>query len=510
LCNTLVFNLEIFPKIHADFLWIFLPGCLSIRHKKTQNIQAYVDLHLSCRAHISYFSPMSKLKTIYICQECAATSAKWMGKCNNCGAWNSYIEEVIQPEPKSKVSIPGFSDKVVPVLLEDIALDELPRINTYDPEFNRVLGGGIVPGSLVLIGGEPGIGKSTLLLQVAQQLTGTTILYVSGEESEQQLKMRASRLNGNNPDLYVFTETTVENILQQAEILQPGLIVIDSIQTLQTLRVESVAGSVAQIREATALLQQYAKRRHVPVMIVGHITKEGIIAGPKLLEHMVDTVLQFEGDRNYTYRLLRTVKNRFGSTAELGIYEMQGSGLRPVTNPSELLLTTRDEPVSGIAIAASMEGMRVLMVEVQALVSTAVYGTPQRSANGYDLRRLNMILAVLDKRCGFHFLNKDVFLNIAGGLRVEDPAADLAVVVALLSSYLDHPVSDDVAFAGEVGLSGEVRAVQNIAQRLVEVEKLGYEKFIISKYNPKVTIGKASNTRLTLVKKVEELSKILF
>jgi DNA repair protein RadA/Sms len=432
-----------------------------------------------------------------------------MGKCHNCGTWNSYVEEVVQPEPKSKPKLPGLDQKIIPVLLDTISYDEMPRIDTRDPELNRVLGGGIVPGSLVLLGGEPGIGKSTLLLQIALLMQGTRVLYVSGEESEQQLKMRATRLSGNNPELYVYTETTVEGILQEAEKLQPGLVVIDSIQTLQTLRVESVAGSVAQIREATALLQQYAKRRHVPVMIVGHITKEGVIAGPKLLEHMVDTVLQFEGDRNYVYRLLRTIKNRFGSTAELGIYEMQGSGLRPVANPSELLLTTRDEPVSGIAIAATMEGMRVLMVEVQALVSTAVYGTPQRSSNGYDLRRLNMILAVLDKRCGFHFLSKDVFLNIAGGLRIEDPAADLAVVAALLSSYHDHPISDDVAFAGEVGLSGEIRPVQNIGQRVAEVDKLGYERLIISKYNPKIEAPKG-DTRLILSKKVEELTKMLF
>lgn len=341
-------------------------------------------------------------------------------------------------------------------------------------------------------GGEPGIGKSTLLLQVVLQTKGLKTLYVSGEESEQQLKMRADRIKQTNAEILVYTETSVESIMQQIEATQPQLLVIDSIQTLETSLIESAAGSVSQISEGyTLVIQQYAKRNNLPVFIVGHITKEGTIAGPKLLEHMVDTVLQFEGDRNYNYRILRTQKNRFGSTAELGIYEMRGDALRAVTNPSELLITQRDEQVSGVAIAVTMEGMRALLVEVQALVSPAVYGTPQRSATGYDLRRLGMILAVLDKRCGFRFGAKDVFLNIAGGLRVEDPAVDLAVVAALLSSYEDVAISNKFSFSGEVGLSGEIRAVNKVEQRVAEAGKLGYDKIFISKYNQKVSSSEA-------------------
>ncbi len=448
---------------------------------------------------------MSKTKTIFICQNCGTNSPKWMGKCNNCGTWNSFVEEVI--EQKSKSASVVNAPKSKPQLLDEISSENRQRIITSDSELNRVLGGGIVPGSLILIGGEPGIGKSTLLLQVVLQTKGLKTLYVSGEESEQQLKMRADRIKQTNLEIFVYTETSVESIVQQIEQVQPQLLVIDSIQTLETSIIESAAGSVSQIREATHVIQQYAKRHGLPVFIVGHITKEGTIAGPKLLEHMVDTVLQFEGDRNNNYRILRTQKNRFGSTAELGIYEMRGDGMRAVTNPSELLITQRDELVSGVAIAVTMEGMRPFLIEVQALVSPAVYGTPQRSSTGYDLRRLGMILAVLDKRCGFRFGAKDVFLNIAGGLRVEDPAVDLAVVAALLSSYEDVAISNQFAFSGEVGLSGEIRAVNKVDQRVAEAGKLGYEKIFISKYNQKTSIESAE---INLVKTVAEFYKTLF
>lgn len=447
---------------------------------------------------------MSKTKSIYICQSCGQTSPKWMGKCPNCNAWNSFVEEIVEQKQKN---VAVNLSKTKPQLLNEISNENRQRLITADAELNRVLGGGIVPGSLILIGGEPGIGKSTLLLQIVLQTKNLKTLYVSGEESEQQIKMRADRIHHINNEIYVFTETSVESIIQQVEQVQPQLIIIDSIQTLETAMIESAAGSVSQIREATHQLQQYAKRNHIPVFIVGHITKEGTIAGPKLLEHMVDTVLQFEGDRNYNYRILRTQKNRFGSTAELGIYEMRSDGMRAVANPSELLITQRDEQVSGVAIAITMEGMRALLVEVQALVTPAVYGTPQRSATGYDLRRLGMILAVLDKRCGFRFGTKDVFLNIAGGLRVEDPAVDLAVVAALLSSYEDVSINNNYSFSGEVGLSGEIRAVNKIEQRIAEAAKLGYEKIFISKYNQKVT---KNDAELFLIKTVLEFYKKLF
>lgn len=448
---------------------------------------------------------MSKAKSVYICQNCGTNSPKWMGKCNNCGTWNSFVEELV--EQKSKAVSLVNAPKSKPQLIDEISSENKQRIITSDVELNRVLGGGIVQGSLILIGGEPGIGKSTLLLQVVLQTKGLKTLYVSGEESEQQLKMRADRIKQSNKEVFVYTETSVESIVQQIEQVQPQLLVIDSIQTLETAIIESAAGSVSQIREATHVIQQYAKRHNLPVFIVGHITKEGTIAGPKLLEHMVDTVLQFEGDRNYNYRILRTQKNRFGSTAELGIYEMRSDGMRAVSNPSELLITQRDEEVSGVAIAVTMEGMRPFLIEVQALVSPAVYGTPQRSSTGYDLRRLSMLLAVLDKRCGFRFGAKDVFLNIAGGLRVEDPAVDLAVVAALLSSYEDKAISNKFAFSGEVGLSGEIRAVNKVEQRVAEAGKLGYEDLYISKYNQKVKDNDAS---IHLVKTVSEFFKLLF
>jgi DNA repair protein RadA/Sms len=428
-----------------------------------------------------------------------------MGKCGNCGTWNSFVEELVDSKPKA-ASLAN-AQRTKPQLLEEISSENRARIITADPELNRVLGGGIVQGAIMLIGGEPGIGKSTLLLQLVLQTKGLKTLYVSGEESEQQLKMRADRIKKNNGDIFVYNETSVESILQQIELIQPDLLVIDSIQTLETSILESAAGSVSQIRESTHIIQQYAKRNDLPVFIVGHITKEGTIAGPKVLEHIVDTVLQFEGDRNYNYRILRTIKNRFGSSAELGIYEMRGDGMRAVTNPSELLITQREEMVSGVAIAVMMEGMRALLVEVQALVSPAVYGTPQRSATGYDLRRLNMILAVLDKRCGFRFGAKDVFLNIAGGLRVEDPAVDLAVVAALLSSYDDIAINNKYCFSGEVGLSGEIRAVNRVEQRVAEAGKLGYEKVFISKYNQKL---KSEEAEISLQKTVADFYKKLF
>lgn len=450
---------------------------------------------------------MSKVKSIYVCQQCAATSPKWMGKCPNCNAWNSYVEEVVKDSPKSAQLVGLGKSKVTP--LDSVMASNRPRIMLEDPELNRVLGGGLVEGSLVLIGGEPGIGKSTLLLQVAMGTKGLKVLYVSGEESEQQIKMRAERIGEADASVFLLTETNIEQILHQAQLLQPDLLVIDSIQTVQTSQIEAAAGSVSQVREATHAIQKYAKECGLPVFIVGHITKEGTIAGPKLLEHIVDTVLQFEGDRHYNYRMLRTIKNRFGSTAELGIYEMQGSGLRAVLNPSELLVTIREEPASGVAIAVTMEGMRALLVEVQALVSPAVYGTPQRSATGYDVKRLHMLLAVLDKRCGFRFGTKDVFLNIAGGMKVEDPATDLAVVAALLSSYEDVALSEGVCFAGEVGLSGEIRPVNKVEIRAAEAAKLGYESIFISKFNTK-GLPDFENLLVKTVSKVEALYKSLF
>ncbi|HNJ60108.1 MAG TPA: DNA repair protein RadA [Chitinophagales bacterium] len=450
---------------------------------------------------------MNKVKTTYVCQSCGTTSPKWMGKCSNCNEWNTYVEEIVDLSPKGKVKS-NINTSSNPQLLADIQNENKARILTSDAELNRVLGGGLVHGSLVLIGGEPGIGKSTLLLQMVLQTPNLKVLYVSGEESEKQIKMRAERIASQNSDIYIYTETSVDSILHQIQLLQPDLVIIDSIQTIETTLLESAPGSVAQIRESTHLLQQYAKKQHIPFLIVGHITKDGTIAGPKLLEHIVDCVLQFEGDRNYNYRILRTIKNRFGSTAELGIYEMQQTGLRCVTNPSELLITERDEAVSGVAIAITMEGNRALLVEVQALVSSAVYGTPQRSSTGYDLRRLNMILAVLDKRCGFRFGTKDVFVNIAGGLKIDDPSADLAVVAALLSSYEDVAINNRFCFSGEVGLSGEIRAVNKIENRLSEAEKLGYEKVFISKYNQKTK--QLQNTELKLVKSVLDFYKSLF
>jgi DNA repair protein RadA/Sms len=420
------------------------------------------------------------------------------------------VEEVIQRED-TKISSKSFSTKreAKPVLLRNVERQSIDRIDTQDSELNRVLGGGIVPGSLILIGGEPGIGKSTLMLQLAIQLQNHKILYVSGEESEQQIKMRAERIAPPGEHCYIFSETNTQNILRQANELQPDLIIVDSVQTLHSSHIESPPGSVSQIRECTGEFQRFAKEVGVPVFLIGHITKDGTIAGPKLLEHIVDTVLQFEGDRNYAYRILRTLKNRFGSTSEIGIYEMLGSGLRQVINPSEILLTHRDEQPSGIAIAAMMEGMRPFLIETQALVSPAFYGTPQRSATGFDVRRMNMLLAVLEKRSGFRFGTKDVFLNIAGGIRVDDPAIDLGVMAALISSYEDVAIPANVCFAAEVGLSGEVRAVGRIEQRIAEADKLGFEKIFVSGYNGKLTDAKKFGIEVITINKIQELVRML-
>ncbi|KAA9333336.1 DNA repair protein RadA [Hymenobacter busanensis] len=433
---------------------------------------------------------MAKLKTLFFCQNCGAQSAKWIGRCPSCGEWNTYVEEVVQKEEltpatawKASTSVGATSKAAKPKPLGEILYEEESRLDTHDGELNRVLGGGLVPGSLVLIGGEPGIGKSTLMLQIAMQLKDLRILYISGEESEQQIKMRAERMGQQHGGLYILTETSTQNIFKQIDALQPNVVVVDSIQTLHSQLVESGAGSVSQVRECTTELLKYAKETGVPVLLIGHITKDGSIAGPKILEHMVDTVLQFEGDRHLTYRILRTVKNRFGSTSELGIYEMQGSGLRQVSNPSEILLSQRTEMLSGIAIGATLEGNRPLLVEVQALVTPATYGTPQRTSTGFDSKRLQMLLAVLEKRSGLRLGQHDVFLNIAGGLRLEDPALDVAVCAAVVSSLNDIPVPGDVCLAAEVGLSGEIRAVSRLDQRLSEAEKLGFNEMYISQFN---------------------------
>lgn len=455
---------------------------------------------------------MAKVKTAYFCQNCGAQSPKWVGKCASCGEWNTYVEEVLEKADSNTASsaLPNGLKKVAkPQKVDEISLSDEHRIPIYDKELSRVLGGGVVPGSLVLFGGEPGIGKSTLMLQLALQLKKLKILYVSGEESEQQIRMRAERIGIDNPQCYILNETSTQNIFKQIEQLEPNLVIIDSIQTLHTARIESSPGSVSQIRECTNELMRFAKESSTPVFLIGHITKDGSLAGPKVLEHMVDTVLQFEGDRNHVYRLLRTTKNRFGSTNELGIYEMQGTGLRQVSNPSEILISTREEPVSGIAIAATMEGLRPMLIETQALVSSAAYGTPQRSSTGFDLRRLSMLLAVLEKRCGFRLAAKDVFLNIAGGIRVEDPAIDLAVVCAVLSSNVDLPINPKVCFAAEVGLSGEIRPVTRIEQRISEAEKLGFEEIFISRYNKGISSGNHV-IKVFQAGKIEEVFKHLF
>lgn len=429
---------------------------------------------------------MAKTKTTFYCQNCGAESPKWVGKCPSCGEWNTYVEEVVaKPDKNTKIwddqKGPGKSN--IPVKVQDVQANQQVRIKTKDNELNRVLGGGIVPGSLVLVGGEPGIGKSTLFLQLALMQQDQKVLYVSGEESPQQIKLRADRLKMNSENCYLLAETSLENVFLQIAGLEPSVLIVDSIQTLHTVKVDSSAGSVSQVRECTGQLLQYAKSSNVPVFLIGHITKEGSIAGPKVLEHMVDTVLQFEGDRHLSYRILRSVKNRFGSTSELGIYEMVNSGMRQVDNPSEILLSNKTSNLSGVAIGASIEGNRPLVIETQALVSTSAYGTPQRSATGYDARRLNMLLAVLEKRGGLKLGNQDVFLNIAGGLKIDDPALDLSICVSIVSSYEDRPIPTDYCFAGEVGLGGEVRAVSRTENRIMEAEKLGFKKIFVSHFN---------------------------
>ncbi len=452
---------------------------------------------------------MAKTKTAFFCQNCGAQYAKWVGQCTSCKQWNTIVEEVIQKEEKKvwKSNTSPRRQLAKPLLVTDITNEKELRLDTQDMEFNRVLGGGIVPGSLTLLGGEPGIGKSTLLLQIALRLPFRT-LYVSGEESQKQIKMRADRIHPNSTSCFILTETKTQNIFQQVGQLEPDLMVIDSIQTLHTDYIESAAGSISQIRECTAELIKFAKESSTPVILVGHITKDGTIAGPKILEHMVDTVLQFEGDQNYVYRILRALKNRFGSTAELGIYEMQGNGLREVNNPSEVLLSNNEEDLSGTAVAATVEGIRPLLIEIQALVSTAVYGTPQRSATGFPVKRLNMLLAVLEKRAGFKLAAKDVFLNITGGISVDDPAIDLAVMIAILSSNFDLPIGKGICFAAEVGLSGEIRPVQRIDQRILEAEKLGFTTIYASSNN-KIGV-KNTAIKLQLVAKIEDVLQTLF
>lgn len=457
---------------------------------------------------------MAKTKTVYVCSHCGADSPKWLGKCPNCGEWNTYVEEVVAKEvPSAKRPVPsGLSERgqARPVLLRDITAEKEDRLDMKDQELNRVLGGGLVKGSLVLIGGEPGIGKSTLVLQTILKLHDLKVLYVSGEESYRQLKMRADRLAPDSQNCLILCETNLEQIFVQAQNVQPDLLIIDSIQTIFTELVESSPGSVSQVRECSAAILKYAKESGVPVLLIGHINKEGSIAGPKVLEHIVDTVLQFEGDQHYMYRILRSIKNRFGSTAELGIYEMRQEGLREVSNPSELLLTQNHEGLSGVAIAAAIEGIRPFLIETQALVSSAVYGTPQRSATGFDIRRMNMLLAVLEKRAGFKLAQKDVFLNIAGGLRVNDPAIDLAVLAAVLSSSLDISIEPGVCMAGEVGLSGEIRPVNRIEQRIMEAEKLGFSRILIPYNNLKGFDTSRCRIQIAQVRKVEEAFRQLF
>ena len=453
---------------------------------------------------------MAKTKKAYFCQNCGFESPKWLGKCPSCGEWNSFLEEVIVKTASNANPAIFDSVKARPQKIEDVSLEEQPRIKLDSNEMDRLLGGGLVPGSMVLIGGEPGIGKSTLSLQLALRQPNLKTLYVSGEESAQQIKLRSDRLGGGSSNCYILPETLLENILVHAREIKPQLIVIDSIQTIYTERIESSPGSVSQIRECAALLLRYAKENGIPIFIIGHITKDGSIAGPKILEHIVDVVLQFEGDNNHIYRILRAIKNRFGSTSEIGIFEMQGDGLREVNNPSEILITHHDEALSGISVAAMIDGVRPFLIETQALVSTAAYGTPQRSATGFDVRRMNMLLAVLEKRAGFKLAAKDVFLNIAGGIKVTDTAIDLAVVSAILSSNLDIAIPTDWCFTAEVGLSGEIRPVSRISQRIVEAEKLGFKCIFISKYNQKGLDTENRKIKIIAVGKIEELMQQLF
>jgi DNA repair protein RadA/Sms len=454
---------------------------------------------------------MAKVQTTFFCRNCGASSAKWVGKCPACNEWNTYVEEVIHKEKEDykstwKKESTGISRK--PVLLSQIEKGQEQRIILHDQELNRVLGGGLVPGSVVLIGGEPGIGKSTLLLQVALQFKKSKVLYISGEESDTQIKMRAERIPFANENCFLFTETSTQKIGKAFKELEPDLVIVDSIQTLQSEIIDSTPGSISQIKETAGEMIRFAKETGTPVFLIGHITKDGTLAGPKLLEHMVDTVLQFEGDRHHVYRILRSTKNRFGSTNEIGIYEMQGGGLREVSNPSEILITQREDSLSGVSISATLEGMRPLLIETQALVSAAVYGTPQRNSNGYDAKRLNMLLAILEKKCGLRMGLQDVFVNIAGGLRIEDPGIDLGIVAAIVSSYESMPISSKICFVGEVGLSGEIRAVSRIEQRISEAEKLGFETVYLSKFNklPKTSL----KINIVEVAKLDELLQHLF
>ncbi len=457
---------------------------------------------------------LAKTKSAYFCQNCGYESAKWLGKCPSCNQWNTFVEEVID---KGSAKVPTWSSATgtqrlnKPNKVEEIQSATEERTTTGDAELDRVLGGGLVAGSVILIGGEPGIGKSTLMLQLALNVSGRKILYVSGEESEQQIKMRAERItNTPKANCYILTETSTQNIFKQIEQLEPEIVIVDSIQTLHSAHIESTPGSVSQVRECTAELLRFAKETNTPVFLIGHITKDGAIAGPKILEHMVDTVLQFEGDRHHVYRILRSIKNRFGAAAELGIYAMQSNGLREVSNPSEILLSQRDEELSGITIGATLEGARPMLIETQALVSVSAYGTPQRSATGFDTKRMNMLLAVLEKRCGFRLSSKDVFLNIAGGIKVEDPAIDLAIMAAIISSHEDISIPSKICFAAEVGLSGEIRAVNRIEQRISEAEKLGFEKIFISSYNTKGIVRDKFKIEIITVSKIEEVFGLLF
>jgi DNA repair protein RadA/Sms len=457
---------------------------------------------------------VAKTKTSFFCQQCGHESAKWLGKCPSCGTWNSFVEEIINKEETGKNEWrqeTTFAKTNKPKKIAEVEAGSEIRITTPDKELNRVLGGGIVPGSLVLIGGEPGIGKSTLMLQLGIQLKRSKVLYVSGEESEQQIKMRAERLTAEgNDSCYILTETNTRNIFLGIESLQPELVIVDSIQTLHSSLLDSAAGSIAQVRQCAAELMKFAKETNTPVVLVGHITKDGMLAGPKVLEHMVDTVLQFEGDRHLAYRILRTTKNRFGSTSEIGIYEMLGSGLREVSNPSEILISQKEGNISGATIGATIEGNRPLLIEIQSLVSPASYGTPQRTPTGFDPKRLNMLLAVLEKRCGFKMGTQDVFVNMAGGIKVEDPAIDLAVCVSIVSSFEELSVSDKICFAAEIGLGGELRAVNRIDQRISEAEKLGFTEIYISKYSQKSVDLKKTKIIVKSFSRLTEVFQDLF
>lgn len=450
---------------------------------------------------------MSSLKTAFFCQNCGTHYPKWLGQCGSCKEWNTLVEEIIENPKKKSLGLSKSQTSSKPIKVTEIDTSNNPRLNLKDEELNRVLGGGVVPGSLILIGGEPGIGKSTLLLQISL-LLNIRVLYVSGEESQQQIKRRADRINSNSESCFVLNETNVEKIIQHVNSIKPELIIIDSVQTLQTDTIDSSPGSVSQIKESTSHFLNYAKKTHLPVIMVGHITKDGGIAGPKILEHMVDVVLHFEGDRNHIYRILRSKKNRFGSTAEIGIYEMLSDGLKQVNNPSELLLSDNKEPLSGNAISATIEGIRPIMIEIQALVSTAVYGTPQRSTTGFNSKRLNMLLAVLEKKAGFNLGTKDVFLNITGGIKIEDPAIDLAVIAAILSSNINIPVPKGICFAAEIGLSGELRNISKIDQRINEAEKLGFKFLIVSKATKISKVPK--KIKILQYSRIEDLIKNLF